>query len=140
MRCDLKIQIPSKFAKRAARYNEFYCKQRNSRTFVPRQETCHIFPAEPPVFEGHLGNLCTHDHFSPRTCANPSLHILPFLRKVGGVVGGLKYLRGCLQALPFSLLAVFARSLMRCLRAFFASRSLFSLIYSDREPGTGYLI
>lgn len=33
----------------------------------------------------------------------------------------------------------FARSNFRCLRGFFASRSLFLLIYTDREPGKGYI-
>lgn len=32
----------------------------------------------------------------------------------------------------------FARSNFRCLRGIFASRSLFLLIYTDREPGKGY--
>lgn len=32
-----------------------------------------------------------------------------------------------------------ARSIFRCLRAFFASRLLFPLIYTDGDPGTGYL-
>ena len=35
---------------------------------------------------------------------------------------------------------LFVRSLFRCSRAFFASCSLSSLVYTDRWPGTGYKI
>ena len=50
----------------------------------------------------------------------------------------LRYLRRCyrLSSSPFP--PFFAHSRFRCSRASFASRSLFSLIYTDRERGTGY--
>ena len=59
-----KPKSPSKLAQPAARYNEFCCKQRNSRNL--RSKTCHIFPAKPSGLpkmglEGDLGKLCTHE-------------------------------------------------------------------------------
>ena len=50
----------------------------------------------------------------------------------------LRYLRRCYMLSPSPFPPFFARSRFRCSRASFASRSLFSLIYTDREPGTGY--
>ena len=73
-----------------------------------------------------------HMKFSPRTRANPLMHILTFcLREVGGVVGAVRYLRRCLQGLPFSFPAVF-RSLM------FSLLSCFFRFSFDLEPRTGY--
>ena len=51
----------------------------------------------------------------------------------GGSLRGLRYLKRCLQALPFSLSAVF-RSFV------FPARSFFSLCRTDRELGTGCFI
>ena len=60
------------------------------------------------------------------------------LREVGGVVGKLRYLRRCHMLSPSPFPPFFAHSRFRCSRASFASRSLFSLIYTDRVPGTAY--
>ena len=48
------------------------------------------------------------------------------------VVGRLRYLKGCSQALPFS---IFSRRFP--LVRHFSARSLFSLVRTDREPDTG---
>ena len=88
------------------------------------------------LLERHLGK-----NFSLRTRANPPLQILtiwPCLREVGGVVGKLRYLRRCHMLSPSPFPPFFAHSRFRCSRASFASRSLFSLIYTDRVPGTAY--
>ena len=50
----------------------------------------------------------------------------------------LRYLRRCYRLSPSPFPPFFVHSCFRCSRASFASPSLFSLIYTDREPGTAY--
>ena len=67
--------------------------------------------------EGHLGKLCTHDVQPANSHESLLAHfgILTCLHEMSGLVGGLRYLRRCLQALPSSLPAIFC-----CLCTLFA--------------------
>ena len=55
------------------------------------------------------------------------------LPEVGKVLGGLRYLKRRLQALVFSLPAIFYSFII------ITAHLLFSLIHTDREPGTDYI-
>ena len=71
--------------------------------------------------ERRLGKHCSHEvqPANSRESAPANFDILTCLREVGGVVGGLRYLTICSQALPFSLPAVFRSLTFSLLSCFF---------------------
>ena len=138
-----KPKIPSEFAKRAARYNKFCWKQRNPRNLRPKTSgdmSYNSFKAGRSSkdtmaqiwnLERHLGKHCSYE-VQPANSRQPALANLTCLREVGGIVSG----KDVYRLPPSPLPPFFTHSRFRCSRASFASRSLSSLIYTDREAGT----
>ena len=121
-----KPKIPSEFAKRAARYNEFRCKQRNPRNLRPKtwgDMSYNSFKAGRSSkdtmaqiwnLERHLGKHCSNEVQPENSCESAFANFDMFTRAGRG--SGRKR---CLQAPPFSLPAVFRSLSFSLLPCFF---------------------
>ena len=122
---------------------EFCCKQRNSRNFRPKTSgdmSYNSFKADWSLKDGldmesRAPPWKTFQPANSRESAVANFDNLTCLREVGGVVGGLRYLRRCHKLTPSRFLPFFAApGLLSLLVRFFRSSTLTESLAQFTKP------